>query len=510
MKFQAFLLLSGITSAFSATLLWSDEFDNSMSYELDEQYWDYDLGTGANGWGNGELQMYTRDNSNVRVEDGNLIIQAHKRTAEDGSVEFTSARVNTMGKVAFKYGTLAAKIQMPDTVSGLWPAFWLMGDVDRDWPDCGEVDIAELGWRGRDNRKVYSGAHWVHNGTYALHDASADFPTDLNGAWHIYRLEWNSSFIETFVDDMSVMKLDIGPACSDCEEFHWEHGILLNLAVGGAFTTDQVTCGGSSSSSGSSGGCDFRGPEDITAPLPGNMAVDWIRLYDNGETEFIGAELSGTASTLSPTTSLAPVDEFFTPGPTPAITVGQPVALPDMNTPTPSMTSEPSLALSQEQITIFPTAPENEIFPTTPTAPVPPPVGDTAPVPAPIGEVLPTAPVAPPVGDGSPDPAPVGEVRPTAPTPVGDIPPVTAPVGEVRPTAPTGDGSLHDGGKGKGGKGGSKKKSKKSKSGKKSSKKSNESTFSTFTNAEGLGSGATSSLETLFSSFLVLAAVIMF
>ncbi|HET9487024.1 MAG TPA: glycoside hydrolase family 16 protein, partial [Chryseosolibacter sp.] len=60
-------------------LVWSDEFEVNGS--PDSTKWGYDLGDGCPdncGWGNNELQYYTRDAKNVRVEDGYLIVEAHK------------------------------------------------------------------------------------------------------------------------------------------------------------------------------------------------------------------------------------------------------------------------------------------------------------------------------------------------------------------------------------------------------------------------------------------------
>ena len=50
----------------SAELIWSDEFDTNGA--PDATVWSYDLGAG--GWGNSELQEYTSDSSNVRVDNG--------------------------------------------------------------------------------------------------------------------------------------------------------------------------------------------------------------------------------------------------------------------------------------------------------------------------------------------------------------------------------------------------------------------------------------------------------
>ena len=66
-------------------LLWSDEFDSNGA--PDPLNWTYDIGTGDNGWGNGEAQSYTNDPSNVIVEGGSLKITA-KNTGDDAEVYY--------------------------------------------------------------------------------------------------------------------------------------------------------------------------------------------------------------------------------------------------------------------------------------------------------------------------------------------------------------------------------------------------------------------------------------
>ena len=61
----------------AADPLWSDEFDGA---NLNTEVWSYDLGAG--GWGNSEIQEYTNDSSNVRVENGVLVINAHEKLKE--------------------------------------------------------------------------------------------------------------------------------------------------------------------------------------------------------------------------------------------------------------------------------------------------------------------------------------------------------------------------------------------------------------------------------------------
>src|SRR3954469_15107980 len=58
-------------------LAWHDEFDRDGA--PDAAKWNYDAGTGHNGWGNHELQFYTKDRrENARVEQGHLIIEARR------------------------------------------------------------------------------------------------------------------------------------------------------------------------------------------------------------------------------------------------------------------------------------------------------------------------------------------------------------------------------------------------------------------------------------------------
>ena len=69
--------------------------------------------------------------------------------------------------------------------------------------------------------------------------------------------------------------------CVDCEELHQPHFIILNLAVGGSFT-GLMTMG------------------EITVPVPADMMVDYIRIYDNGFTELSGSGLSNEPPAIAP------------------------------------------------------------------------------------------------------------------------------------------------------------------------------------------------------------------
>src|SRR5258707_1289614 len=80
-------------------LIWNDEFDGPENSSPDDSKWSYDLGGG--GWGNLELEVYTKERANVFLDGkGHLAIRA--RRLEDG--RYTSGRLKTLGKFSFQYG----------------------------------------------------------------------------------------------------------------------------------------------------------------------------------------------------------------------------------------------------------------------------------------------------------------------------------------------------------------------------------------------------------------------
>ena len=269
----------GEAPAVCESLLWSDEFDTNGS--PDDSIWSFDLGTGEGGWGNMELQQYTDEN--VSVRDGSLIIAAAAAAQADGSNQraFTSGRIRTEDKLEVLYGNIEARIKFPPIRDGLWPAFWSLGGNFREagWPASGEIDIMETGSAsaiadGAIHRRVISATHRENGGIQASVTAAYDLPYDFtNGEFHIFRLEWTSTRIKTFVDDNLVLDMDITPdGCSDCSEFHQPHFLLLNMAVGGFFTGIFDEAG-------------------ITAALPAALLVDYVRVCDNGETVLSGSAI---------------------------------------------------------------------------------------------------------------------------------------------------------------------------------------------------------------------------
>ncbi len=269
------ILCAGGVNTACAQLVWSDEFDTGAS--LDTNAWSYDLGD--SGWGNRELQNYTNDPENVRLEDGNLVINI-RSTGEGASRQFTSARVRTQDKLTFKYGRIEARIKMPDLADGLWPAFWTLGNnfSEVGWPFCGELDIVEMGSgaamsAGLVNKRVGSTAHWDNDGQYASYGRFLDTGIEINDEYHIFSMDWTPQTVTTYIDGQQVWTMRIQQdQCASCSEFHLPHFVILNVAVGGNYTGRL-------------------NPEQITAVTPARMLVDYVRIYDNGFTQLGGSSI---------------------------------------------------------------------------------------------------------------------------------------------------------------------------------------------------------------------------
>jgi beta-glucanase (GH16 family) len=285
-------------------VIWQDEFNGP---NLDTSIWTPEVG--GDGFGNGQLEYNTNRidgaaNANAYIENGSLVIEARRENY--GGNQFTSARLNTKNALTFKYGTIEARIKMADLADGLWPAFWLLGaNIDQvgvDWPACGELDIVEMGsgsaiTSGTVNRKVGATAHWEEagNASYGLSTYTA---TAAYNDYHLFKLEWTDKLVKAYLDGNPYWEMGITGA--DKEEFHEHMFIILNMAVG--------------SWPGYYVGID--NPNNITAPFPAKMYIDWIRITDNAWTELWNGSLIDNSETgnFGVFTDTTPVKDSITFG----------------------------------------------------------------------------------------------------------------------------------------------------------------------------------------------------
>lgn len=249
---------SQTTPSPAGKLIWSDEFDGP---KLDYSKWECEVN--AFGGGNDELQLYTDRKENVRVENGSLIIEAHKEAADISGKQrnYSSGRIRTKHRGDWKYGRFDIRAKLPEG-QGLWPAIWMMPTEEKygTWASSGEIDIMEF--KGQEPSRIlgtlHYGASWPKNrftsGNYDL--PGAKFSDDF----HLFGLEWREGKMTWLIDGkpyQTMTKWDSEsapyPAPFD-QPFH----LILNLAVGGRFL----------------------GNPNATTPFPAQLKVDYVRVYE--------------------------------------------------------------------------------------------------------------------------------------------------------------------------------------------------------------------------------------
>src|SRR6266568_311096 len=194
------LSVSGSTNAWK--LIWSDEFNGPAGTGMDTNKWTTETGAGR---ANQEWEFYTTDLTNAALDGhGFLDITALKSATNTfktrfGNGAYSSARFNTRGKFSVKYGRIEARIKIP-AGQGIWPAFWMMGDVAAPWPAGGEIDVMEnIGKEpdvvhGTMHGPGYSGAQGP-SGLFRLKNQEC-FADDF----HVYSVEWEANEIRWYVD----------------------------------------------------------------------------------------------------------------------------------------------------------------------------------------------------------------------------------------------------------------------------------------------------------------------
>ncbi len=267
------LLSTGFAHRASAqtwTLKWSDEFNAASGTYPSSANWNYD--TGNSGFGNPEIENYCAAGSNTapcstgtpnayQDGNGNLVIHAVK----NGSGQWTSARLKSLGLQQFQYGRIEARMKLP-VGDGFWPAFWMLGvnESTVGWPQCGEQDILE--WvqaytptttSSTTHGPGYSGANGIGAKFVFPNGGRVD---DSN--YHIYGVIWGQNSIQYYRDSPSNIFLTTTSATipsGDQWPFNNPFFLLLNLAIG-------------------DGG--FPGVTDSSTPSTATMLVDYVRVYE--------------------------------------------------------------------------------------------------------------------------------------------------------------------------------------------------------------------------------------
>lgn len=244
-------------------LVWADEFDGDR---IDPAKWV--LADDCWGGNNNERQCYTSRPQNAAVRDGHLVITAQRETwtgpafpfdqrkgnkaAATATKPFTSARLSTASRAAFRYGRIEVRARLPQG-QGTWPAIWMLPEEWHygGWAASGEIDIMEAvnlgepcakngqacGSDGRENGILGT----IHFG--GLPPANrfigdvTQMPAPRDG-FHVYAITWTPDGIRWAIDGVAYetrvphewhTTATSAPGAPFDRPFH----IVLNLAFGG-------------------------------------------------------------------------------------------------------------------------------------------------------------------------------------------------------------------------------------------------------------------------------------
>ena len=270
-------------------MIFNDEFDGTS---LDTSKWSYDEGflldendINTAGWGNQELEYYTRDN--VSVKEGALNINMKKQLKEftqkndsskKATAQYSSGKITTKDKFSVKYGRVDFRAKMP-IGTGVWPAMWMLPNDSRygSWPLSGEIDVFE--GRGRTPNMVFGtlhyGAQWPDNINMsdAFNITRDGYKKTGIDDWHVYSVQWDAQNIKIYCDGKCYFKCTYAEWFSGSDRgnayapFDQRFYLILNLAAGGTFDSGYV-------------------PD--SSFTSGTMLVDYVRVYQRMVKAFRG------------------------------------------------------------------------------------------------------------------------------------------------------------------------------------------------------------------------------
>lgn len=202
---------------------------------------------------------------------GNLVIttqqQAKPVPYSGGKLyNYTSGWLETQHKFSHSFGRWEMRAKLPNTTSrGIWPAFWLMPEPETSvppnvcWPVGGEIDIMEqVG--GDYNNSVLGTFHFAKQCGKDLYDGHDGRYPSLSGTpridwaadYHTFAVEWDSSSLKWFVDDVFYHQRNATDVPIPQTPFY----VILNTAVAWYF------------------------PPMRNSTFPVEYVVDYVRVYD--------------------------------------------------------------------------------------------------------------------------------------------------------------------------------------------------------------------------------------
>ena len=294
-------LISLPLSAQRYELVWSEEFNDS---ELDTDTWNIWKGSAFNN----ELQCYTDQDKNIQLQDGTLMLTAHREQVQCANLlrSYSSGRISTDTlNAGWEYGRFEISAKMPSG-TGFWPAFWLMPAKLIGWPRGGEIDIME--YRGNLVNETNAAIHYWREGCSGnsatcrvVEGQNLDTRLDLSADFNIYALEWTPSKLIWYFNENPFYEVDLTTLSAEYNPFTGSFYIILNLAVGGNYLPNPT-------------------PSTV---FPQAFSIDYVRVFQdtNQKPEVdvttidtiyaAGSSIQLTPSFTDPDGSIAKVDYYL-------------------------------------------------------------------------------------------------------------------------------------------------------------------------------------------------------
>jgi len=227
-------------------LKFSDEFNSTA---LDTNKWNKTWW-----WGDGTSNTYPLTYfapDAFSLSNGKLHIKAEKRNYQ--GKPYTGGVITTKGKFSQTYGYFEIRAKVPKG-KGMWPAFWLLPE-DKNWPP--ELDVFEI--LGHETNRDWMTVHYkddkgnhqsVGNGGWYGPDFATDYHTfGMLWDWKYWQIVW-------YVDGVECFKSKLGVPSQPMY-------LLVNLGVGISDWQGQTY------------------NPDSSTPLPNQLSIDWIRVWQH-------------------------------------------------------------------------------------------------------------------------------------------------------------------------------------------------------------------------------------
>lgn len=311
-------------------LVWSDEFNGTS---VDTSKWNLRDNSNYGSGGNEDQCYFARNASEgggiltITAKHEKVLCGGRNPDGPDNNYYFTSAFLTTVAaqnqpqKFGFKYGYIEARVKMPYT-NASWGSFWLVGASGAPgWPDYGEFDIEEVQGVKPDRttgtfhyacpskghchtsptsynlltKSPYSGS--TNDSKQLLPSNFGSYTGEVQKRYVRYGFLWEPNRITWYIDGVPYRSFDgtnvtayypdgtskIEKTVSDLGApnvpfstiFGYNHGIHLNLAMGGDAPRNNGYCGNEKST----GGYDDC---NLVMGSPTVMQVDYVRVYQKG------------------------------------------------------------------------------------------------------------------------------------------------------------------------------------------------------------------------------------